>query len=435
MSAFRSFDIRGIYPEEVNEKLAYNVGRAIVQFFKAKTIVVGRDCRTSSLALQKALIYGITDQGCNVINIGLCNTPMLYYASFKHHAIMITASHNPAKYNGIKIVGKGFIEIGYKNGLNKIEKLVNSCHFPEPKKLGRATSKNILSEYIDFTKKTISGKYKKLCVLIDCGNGMAGYVVPKLLAGLPIKYNLLYGKLDGTFPNHTPNPAEPKNTKELQKQIKQGKYDLGICYDGDCDRAFFIDENGKRIPSVKTLLLFAQHIIKKGQKILYTVNSGRVAEEFIPKWEGKAIAVPIGHTEVQREMIKHDAVLGAELSGHFYFKKFKYGDSGDLAALTILTLLSQTDKTISELIKPFDKYQTSEELNFKVKDRETVRKKLKKRYAKFIIKSVDGVSVNTGKFWFNFRISNTQPLVRLVVEAKDQKTLKNAIKEITQYIH
>jgi len=432
--AFRSFDIRGVYPSEVNEELAYKTGRASVLFFKAKTIVVGRDCRLSSLALKKSVVQGITDQGCNVIDIGLCSTPMLYFASFKNHAIMITASHNPAKYNGIKLIGKGFIQIGYKNGLNKIEKLVNKCHFPESKKRGTSKGKANLSEYVKHIQGLVKGTYKPLKVLIDCGNGMAGLVVPLLLSKLPIKATFLYGIMDGRFPNHVPNPAEAKNTKELQKRVK-GKYDFGIAYDADCDRALFIDDKGRRIPSVKSLLLFAKHFMKKGETVLYTVNSGSIAEEFIPKWGGLTRPVPVGHTEVQREMIKDKAILGAELSGHFFFKKFKYGDAGDLAALTMLSLMSQTNKKLSELIKPFEKYARSEEINFRVKNREAVKKRLEKKYKKHKIKSVDGICVKTKDFWFNFRISNTQPVVRLVVEAENQKKLKNAIKEISKVIY
>ena len=345
---FRAYDVRGLYPQEVNEELAYNVGRASVIFLKAKKVLVGRDCRTHSLSLKKTLIYGLTDQGCDVIDTGYCSTPMAYFAAQKMHSLMITASHNPKQYNGIKITKKGVEGIGGHNGLPKIKKLSEVCHFKEPKKHGKLSKKDILPAYIKEVRKIVKGKYKKLRVLIDAGNGMAGYVVPKLLKGLPIKFDMLYGKLDGTFPNHTPNPLIPKNTRELQKRVKK-KYDLGIAYDSDCDRVFFIDENGKRVRADHVLLLFAQKLLKKGDRMVYTVNCSRIVTEKVKEMGGKPKPSRIGHTELPLVMRKEKAIIGGEISGHYYFKKFKYADSGDIAALLMLSILSQSGKKMRKI--------------------------------------------------------------------------------------
>lgn len=430
--AFGAYDIRGIYPEQVNEELIYRAGRASVIFLKAKEAIVGRDCRTSSLSLKKSLIYGITDQGCSATDIGYCSTPMCYYASQKKHALMITASHNPKEYNGMKIARKGTEPIGENNGLKKIETITNKCHFPEPAKRGTTKQKSILKEYSQHVRKLVNGKYRNLKVLIDCGNGMAGYVVPELLKELPIRYELMYEKMDGTFPNHMPNPVLPKNTAELQKKVKKEKYDLGIAYDGDCDRVFFINEKGKRVRAEHTMLLFAKHI--KAKKVAYTVNMSRIAREKVEENKGKALPSRIGHTEIPIVMKKNNCELGGEITGHFYFKKFKYADSGDIAALYMMTILSQTSKTLSELTKEFEKYATSEEINFKAPDKNAAMKKIEKEYRGMIKNKIDGISVDAGDYWFNFRKSNTENLVRLNCEARSRKKLKIAIKKIERII-
>jgi phosphomannomutase len=433
-SAFRAYDIRGLYPSEINEDIAYKVGRAAVKFLKAKQIIVGRDCRTSSLPLKKSLVYGLTDAGCNVADTGYCNTPMCYFAAQKMHAMMITASHNPKEYNGIKITRKGVEPIGEHNGLKEVEKIALSCHFPEPKKRGKVAVKDILPAYVKEVRKLVNGKYKPLKVLIDCGNGMAGHVVPSLLKGLPIKYKLLYGELDGNFPNHTPNPVIPENTAELQKKVVEGKYDLGVAYDADCDRVFFVDEKGKRVPCAFALILFAEHLLKHNKNVVYTVNMSRIVQDKIKEMGGKPWPSMIGHTEIPVTMKKHDGMVGGEITGHFYFKKFKYADSGDIAALYMMSILSQTDKTLSQLIKPFEKYATSEEINYKVKDKNASMKRVEEAYKKQIKSRLDGISVDAGDYWFNLRLSKTENLVRLNCEATSRKKLNMAIEWISKLI-
>ena len=432
--AFKAYDIRGIYPTELDEETAYKIGRATAQFLKAKLMMVGRDSRLSSPALKKSLVYGITDQGCDVVDIGLCNTPMSYYAAQKMHAMMITASHNPKEYNGIKITREGPEQLGEKNGLKNIEKLAVACHFPDPKKRGTLKTKDILPEYTKYVRKLVNGKYKPLRVLIDCGNGMAGHVVPELLKGLPIKYKLLYGKIDFNFPNHVPNPAEPENTEELQHEVVKGKYDLGIAYDADCDRVMFIDEKGRRIPSAFSLILFTQHIAKKGEKMVYTVNMSRIVKEKVQEAGVKPCPSMIGHTEVPLVMKKVNGVTSGELTGHFYFKKFSYSDSGDIAALYMLSILSRSGKKMSQLIKPFEKYATSEEINYKVADKMASMKRVEDAYKKQIVDRLDGISVDTGDYWFNVRLSKTENFVRLNCEATSKKKLNQAIEWLSKII-
>jgi len=434
MGVFHSYDIRGKYPSEINEELAYKIGRAAVMFLKSKKILVGRDCRTSSLPLKKSLVYGITDQGCDVVDTGYCNTPMCYYAAQKIDAIMVTASHNPPEYNGLKTCKKGVIKVGIHSGLKEIEHLTNSCHFKEPKKRGKVTAHNILPHYVKEIRKIVNGKFKPLKVLIDCGNGMAGHVVPALMKGLPLKYKLLYGEMDGTFPNHIANPLIAENTAELQREVVAGNYDLGIAYDADCDRMFFIDEKGRRIRSDRILACFADHLLKKGQSMAYAVNLGKILREILEAKKCKAYPSKIGHTEVPLIMRKHKSLIGGEVSGHYYFQKFHYADSGDIAALQMLSILSQSGKKMSELIKPYDKYATSEEINFRVKDKMEVLRRIEDTYKKQIKMRIDGINIDAGDYWFNFRLSNTENLVRLNCEAVNNKKLRQAIEWISQII-
>lgn len=429
-----AYDIRGVYPEKVNEKTAYDAGRAVPLFLKAKEVLVGRDCRVSSPALAKSLIYGLTDQGVNVRHIGYCTTPMTYWASKKISTLMVTASHNPAQYNGIKITRKGVEPIGEHNGLDKIEKLMNKCHFPEPKKRGLVTPQNVLPAYVRDVKKLVGGKYGALRVLIDCGNGMAGYVVPSLLKGTKIRYDLLYGEMDGRFPNHTPNPAIPENTRDLERAMKKGNYDLGIAYDGDCDRVYFVDEKGNRTRPEFALLLMARHFGKKGDSLVYTVNCSKVAREAAVEMGFKAFPSPIGHTEIPLVMKKHKAAVGGEITGHFYFKKFNFADSGDIGALTVMSVLSKSGMKFSELVKPYKRYATSEELNFKVDDKMGVLARVKAAHNGCTMNHIDGLSVDTGDYWFNMRISKTENYVRLNVEAKNDGQLQKAIKRLSSIV-
>ncbi len=434
MGIFHSYDIRGVYPSEINEDIAYKIGRAAALVLKSKKILIGRDCRKSSLSLKKSVVYGITDQGCDVIDTGYCSTPMCYYAAQKTDSLMITASHHPPEYNGIKTCRKGVIKVGIKSGLQEVEKLVNSCHFPDSRKRGKVAAQNILPAYVKEIRKIVGGKFKPLKVLIDCGNGMAGHVVPSLLKGLLLKYTLLYGEMDGTFPNHVANPLIAENTADLQREVVKGSYDIGIAYDADCDRVFFIDEKGRRIYSDRILACFADHLLTKGHSVAYSVNMGKIVKEIAEKRKCKAYPSKIGHTEVPLVMRRHKTLFAGEVSGHYYYEKFHYADSGDITALYMLSILSQSGKKMSELIKPYDKYATSEEINFKVKNKIAVLKRMEETYKKQITLRVDGLNIDAGDYWFSLRLSNTENLVRLNCEAVSQKKLRQAIEWLSRII-
>jgi phosphomannomutase len=433
-NVFGAYDVRGLYPQEINEELAYKIGRAAVIFLKAKKVLVGRDCRESSLPLKKSLVYGITDQGADVIDTGYCNTPMSYFAAMKMASMMITASHLPKEHNGIKIAGKGVDVIGEHNGLRSVEKAVHACHFPDSKKKGKVVAKDILPDYVKYVRKIVNGKYKPLKVLVDCGNGMAAHVVPSLMKGLPIKYKLLYGEMDGTFPNHVANPLLEENTAELQKQVVSGKYDLGIAYDADCDRVFFIDEKGRRVRSDFTFILFAQHLCKKGDKVVFAANMSRIVREKMKELGIKAHPNMVGHTEIPLRMKKENANFGGELSGHWYFKKFNFVDSGDVAALFMLNILSKSGKKMSELVKPLEKYAISGEINYKVADKAAAMKKVEEAFKKYKKEAVDGISFFGEDFWFNLRLSKTENVVRLNADADSRQKLDQVIQWVSQIL-
>ncbi len=435
MTAFKLYDIRGVYPSELNEGLAYKIGRATVLFLKCKRLVVGIDCRLSSPKLFKAFVKGVTDQGCDVVNIGLCSTPMLYFASFKENAVMITASHNPKQYNGLKICRKGAIALNYKTGLKQIESLVNKNKFPNVLKKGMVLKKHVLNDYVGFVNK-FKKKISRLKIVVDAANGMAGYVVPHLLKSLPIKIIPMYFELDGSFPNHEPNPLYSENTITLQKKVIQEKADLGIAYDGDCDRVFFIDEKGQKLSAEFSLLLFAEHFVKKNQSVVYSNNCSKIVPEVLEKIKAKPIISSVGHSMVKDAMKKNNTVLGGELSGHFYFKQNHFADSGDIAVILMLNILSSSKKPLSQIVSKYKKYFTSEEIEIKVKDRDKTMKIVEEYYKKNAkkISHFYGLTIDLGDWWFILRESQTEIVVKLIVEAKSKEMLEFGINKLRKLI-
>ena len=434
MTAFKTYDIRGVYPSEINQELAYKIGRATVLFLKCKKLVVGRDCRLSSPALFKAFVNGVIDQGCDVIDIGLCSTPMLYFASFKENAVMITASHNPKQYNGLKICKKGAIALTYQTGLEKIEHLVKKNKFSNSKK-GRMLKKHVLKDYVSFVnqfRKNIS----RLKIVIDAANGMAGYVVPHLFKSLPVELIPMYFELDGSFPNHEPNPLYSENTRELQERVVREKADLGIAYDGDCDRVFFIDEKGQRLSAEFYLLLIAEHLVKKNEKVVYSNNCSRIVPEVLQQNKTRLIISSVGHSMVKQAMHKNKAVLGAELSGHFYFKQNNFADSGDIAVILMLNILSSSKKPLSQLVARYKKYFTSEEIEIKVKDRDKTMKLIEQHYKRKAkkISHFYGLTIDLEDWWFILRESQTEEVVKLIVESLNKELLNVKIDELKSLI-
>jgi len=348
---------------------------------------------------------------------------------------MVTASHNPPEYNGFKITAKDTRKVGFDTGLAKIGELVEKDDFPTPEKKGNVSGKNVIPEYVNKIRSLTNEKIKPLKILFDAGNGMAGIILPSLLKGLPVEYDILYPEPDGSFPNHLADPIKPENTKEIQEKVVKGGYDFGVAYDADCDRVKFIDENGKRVRSEHILLIFAQELFGKCD-VVVSANCSRVAEEGINELGGKTYVSQVGHVYVAELMRKHDCKLGAEVSGHFFFKDFSYADCGDAALILLMAALSKSGKKLSELVGPLDsKFFTSEEINFKVKDKDRTLELIEEEFKDAKISKIDGLTIDIGDYWFNIRESKNEPFLRLNAESRSEKALDeciSTIKRLTQ---
>jgi phosphomannomutase len=393
--------------------------------------VVGEDMRPSSAPLADAFSDGATSQGMDVIRIGLASTDMLYFASGKLNlpGVMFTASHNPAKYNGMKLCKSGARPIGQESGLVKIRQLIEEGVPISNRPVGNVRKQDLLNDYVDylltrFPKNTF--KKRKLKVVIDAGNGMAGFTAPAVMQKLNVELIPMYFELDGNFPNHEANPIEPENLKALQKKVKKEKADIGLAFDGDADRCFLIDENGDLVnPSALTGLIAVRELkANPGATIIYNLISSRAVAEVISENGGIALRSRVGHSYIKTLMAESGAVFGGEHSGHFYFGDFWRADSGMLAALYALAELMATPKSLSNLLQPYNRYFSSGEINSKVKDASKSIKLVKNKYQdKYQVDELDGLTVTAKGWWFNLRPSNTEPLLRLNVEADTQKQM------------
>lgn len=431
----KAYDIRGLVKNEITTDFSFALGVAFAKFLEFErepaTIVVGEDMRETSSPLADAFSDGATSQGMDVIRIGLASTDMLYFASGKLNlpGIMFTASHNPAKYNGMKLCKSGAKPIGQESGLLKIKHLIQEGIAISNRPVGTVKKIDLLEEYVSylldrFPKKTFNKR--KLKVVIDAGNGMAGYTAPSVMKKLNIDLVPMYFELDGDFPNHEANPIEPKNLKDLQKKVKKEKADLGLAFDGDADRCFLVDEKGDLVnPSSLTALIAVRELKKNpGASIIYNLISSKAVPEVIIENGGKPVRSRVGHSYIKSLMAQSGAVFGGEHSGHFYFADFWRADSGMLAALYAIAELMDTDKSLSEILDSFDRYFSSGEINTQVKDASKSIKLIRKKYEKENeIDELDGLTVTSEKWWFNLRPSNTEPLLRLNVEADSPKLM------------
>ena len=431
----KAYDIRGLVKDEVTPDFSFSLGVAFAKFLEIErepaTIVVGEDMRPSSAPLADAFSDGATSQGMDVIRIGLASTDMLYFASGKLNlpGVMFTASHNPAKYNGMKLCKSGARPIGQESGLVKIRQLIEEGVPMSNRPVGNVRKQELLSDYVDylltrFPKNTF--KKRKLKVVIDAGNGMAGFTAPAVMEQLNVELIPMYFELDGNFPNHEANPIEPENLKALQKKVKKEKADIGLAFDGDADRCFLIDENGDLVnPSALTGLIAVRELkANPGATIIYNLISSKAVAEVISENGGIALRSRVGHSYIKTLMAESGAVFGGEHSGHFYFGDFWRADSGMLAALYALAELMATPKSLSNLLEPYNRYFSSGEINSKVKDASKSIKLVKDKYKdKYQIDELDGLTVTAESWWFNLRPSNTEPLLRLNVEADTQKQM------------
>ena len=431
----KAYDIRGLVKDEVTPDFSFSLGVAFAKFLEIErepaTIVVGEDMRPSSAPLADAFSDGATSQGMDVIRIGLASTDMLYFASGKLNlpGVMFTASHNPAKYNGMKLCKSGARPIGQESGLVKIRQLIEEGVPMSNRPVGNVRKQELLKDYVDylltrFPKNTF--KKRKLKVVIDAGNGMAGFTAPAVMEQLNVELIPMYFELDGNFPNHEANPIEPENLKALQKKVKKEKADIGLAFDGDADRCFLIDENGDLVnPSALTGLIAVRELkANPGATIIYNLISSKAVAEVISENGGIALRSRVGHSYIKTLMAESGAVFGGEHSGHFYFGDFWRADSGMLAALYALAELMATPKSLSNLLEPYNRYFSSGEINSKVKDASKSIKLVKDKYQdKYQVDELDGLTVTAENWWFNLRPSNTEPLLRLNVEADTQKQM------------
>ena len=439
---FRAYDIRGIYPLMINEDVAYLIGRAFVKFLRKSKpkIVVGRDNRLSSPQLFKSMIKGITDQGANVINIGFAITPMLYWACahFKFDGgISITASHNPPQYNGFKLVGERAIPISEKSGIQEIKNLVLAGKF-KTKRKGNLSKRRVLKEYVEFNQKDFNLKIiKPFKIVIDTANAVPGIVVPEFFKKINCKIYHLYSKLDGNFPNHLPSPHEEKNLRAIKRQVLNKKANLGIAFDGDGDRIIFVDEKGKMIPGDLITALLAKLILREnpGEKVLCDVRSSNIIRDVVKETGGIPVIGRIGHSFIKERMRKENIIFQGELNGHYYYRGHYFCEAPFFAIFKVLTEMSKERKKISELIKPFKKYYHSGEKNFKIENKKKVLEALEKKFSrKGKVLKIDGLRIDCPDWWFNARPSNTEPFLRLVVEAKTKKLMEKKKKELSSLI-
>ncbi len=437
---FKSYDIRGVYPTELTEDTAYRVGKAFVKYLGAKNVVVGRDMRISSPVLFAALARGITEMECDVVDIGMCSTPMLYFA-IAHlkldGGIMVTASHNPGKYNGLKICREQAIPIGSESGLLDIKKL--ALENISGSRKGIVVTKDIFEDYachvlslVDKTK--IKGKH----IVVDCGNGMAGVTEVRVLEKLGCSMTVLEREPDGNFPNHEPNPVVEANIADLKSEVLKQKADIGIAFDGDCDRAVFVDDRGLTVDGSMSAALISPYLLKKnpGARIIYTPIQSRILKETIEKHKGVPVLHRVGHAFIKHTMRSDNVIFGSEKSGHFYWKDNFNADSSVITALKMLEILCLENKPLSLLLKPLRFYATSDEINFEVEDKDEMIKTLEETYKAHAktVHYVDGLTIDFGDWWFNVRKSGTEPLLRLNVEAKDEKVLKEKVRELSSII-
>jgi phosphomannomutase len=431
---FKAYDVRGIYGQNVTDELAYKLGRAFVAYTGAKRVSVGRDMRESSRPLSTALIRGLNEAGADVEDIGLASTDMLYFAVIEHETdggIMVTASHNPAQYNGFKCTREKAIPLGLESGLDEIENKVRAEDYgPKANRFGTVEKVEILDKFVAFTHRFVNPQeLRPLTVVVDAGNGMGGLVMPKLFADCPIKMIPLYFELDGTFPNHEANPLLEKNRRDLVSRVRESGADLGIGLDGDTDRAFFVDGNGHFCSGDFILGLLAQPVLKrkKGALITYDVRCSRYVKDTVERLGGRSLMWKVGHAYAKNFMREHDADFGGEVSGHYYFQhRGAYFDSGNVTALLLLKTLSEKGVSLAKALEETAAYHISGEINSTVKDQDAALARVEETFGprgEKVLK-IDGVSVIGATWWLNVRKSNTEPLVRLNCEADNAAALR-----------
>lgn len=437
---FKAYDIRGIYGSELDDTVAYRLGRAVVVHFGAKKIAVGRDVRASSPALYAELSRGITEQGADVIDLGVVTTPMVHFAAGRLEvdlAIVVTASHNPPEYNGFKIDLKDAIPVGEKTGLQDLRELVITNAFPESESQGRVLEEDVRPAYYSYFSSFAHLGDKRFTLAIDTANAM-GIVELPMYDQFPenLTVHKLYNDLSKPFSVHEPNPLKTETLDELRALVQDKQADLGIAYDGDADRIGFVDERGEIIPMDLITGLVAKIVLEKnpGATILYDLRSSRAVKETIEENGGQAIECRVGHAFIKRQMRDDGAIFAGELSGHYYFIENSYAEASTLVAFHLLNLMTETGQSISELVAGLRRYVHSGEINSEVEDKDMVLNKLRGQYKDGMQHELDGLKVNYPEWWFNVRPSNTEPVLRLTLEATTQELMEEKRDELLAII-
>jgi phosphomannomutase len=442
-SIFKSYDVRGIYPTELNEEAAFAVGSAFVRKTGAKSVVIGHDTRLSSPELFKGLARGVISEGAQVYDIGKTSTEGLYFAVGNYEypsGIMVTASHNPKEYNGFKMLQRINGNIEMVRGVELIPLIVESASAKEP--LEAMEEEQVFKKDIwqDFTKYVLASadlaEIVPLKIVIDASNGVGGLMVSKIQDKLPVEIIPLNFEPDGNFPNHSPNPLEKGSADKIGEMVKKENADFGLMFDGDADRIFLVDENGQLVSADITLLFLAKFFLQKnpGMSVAYNAICSKAVPEFIEKWGGKPIRTKVGFVNVREGLLKNNGIMGGELSGHYCYKDYYYMDSGIISFLTLLQIIAKDGRKVSEIVKEFSVYAKSAENNFKVVDKDAILEKIKEKYVDGKQDFLDGITVEYADWWFNVRPSNTEPVLRLTVEADTPEILDKKIKELTKVI-
>jgi phosphomannomutase len=442
-SIFKAYDIRGVYPDSLDEGAARDIGRAYVNYLglSGSRVVVGRDMRLSGEALESAFIKGVTEAGADVLDLGLVSTDALYFAVGhlqEPGGAMITASHNPKQYNGFKLCREDAIALSGDEGIKQIRDLITSGQLLKANEYAGSVEEGDVAE--DYATHCLSfieqDGLRPLKIVVDAGNGMAGKMLPPIFEKLPnVQMVPMYFELDGNFPNHPPSPIEPENTEALRERVVAEGADFGAAFDGDADRCFVVDEKGGIIAGDILATLVAKNVLEKepGATIIYSAVCSKALPELVRREGGNPIRTKAGHSIIKPQMRKHDAAFGGEHSGHFYFRDNYFADSGIIALLTVAELVGRQDGPLSELLAPIDPYVRSGEINSEVEDQDATMKKVEEHYAERDspnIDHLDGLTVDFGGWWFNLRPSNTEPLLRLNVEAKDRETMERERDEL-----
>jgi phosphomannomutase len=437
---FKAYDVRGTYPDQLNEDVARAVGSAFATFTGAPEILMARDMRPSGRALSEAFAEGARAVGTPVTDLGLASTDFIYFATGHLDApgAMFTASHNPAQYNGIKLCLAGAKPVGVETGLAQIEELTNKfLEQPASGDLAPLTSRNLMDEWVSHVHSFVDlSKLRALKIICDTANGMGGFVVPKVFAGLPFWVEILFEELDGTFPNHPADPLNPANLVDLERRMLEKGADVGLAFDGDADRVFLIDEKGQSVSGSTTTALVAKALLAKnpGATILYNLICSKSVPEVILENGGVPVRTRVGHSFIKKVMADTNAVFGGEHSGHYYYRDNYRADSGIITAMIVLELMSVTGQSLSQLVGPLERYADSGEINSKVDDPHATVAVISASLVKAGVKvdELDGLTADYGDWWFNLRPSNTEPLLRLNVEAANAELCAQHVREVLQ---